>query len=116
MISHRNIIANVLQLTTYESVSRQKDGIETQACLGALPFSHIYGLLIISFASTFRGDEVVVLPEFDLEKALVAVQTYKIAHMFVVSCHLGHTEQNLTATGPADYYPHHSQQGPVFEV
>ncbi|KAF5618013.1 putative phenylacetyl ligase [Fusarium sp. NRRL 25303] len=84
MISHRNIIANVLQLTTYESVSRQKDGIETQACLGALPFSHIYGLLIISFASTFRGDEVVVLPEFDLEKALVAVQTYKIAHMFVV--------------------------------
>ncbi|KAF5550152.1 phenylacetyl ligase [Fusarium phyllophilum] len=84
MISHRNIIANVLQLTTYESVSRRKDGIETQACLGALPFSHIYGLLIISFASTFRGDEVVVLPEFDLEKALVAVQTYKIAHMFVV--------------------------------
>ncbi|KLO84718.1 Uncharacterized protein LW93_4998 [Fusarium fujikuroi] len=84
MISHRNIIANVLQLTTYESVSRQKDGIETQACLGALPFSHIYGLLIISFASTFRGDEVVVLPEFDLEKALVAVQKYKIAHMFVV--------------------------------
>ncbi|KAF5689044.1 putative phenylacetyl ligase [Fusarium denticulatum] len=66
------------------SVSRQKDGITTQACLGALPFSHIYGLLIISFASTFRGDEVVVLPEFDLEKALVAVQTYKIAHMFVV--------------------------------
>ncbi|EXK27854.1 hypothetical protein FOMG_15703 [Fusarium oxysporum f. sp. melonis 26406] len=84
MISHRNVIANVLQLTTYESVSRKKDGIETQACLGALPFSHIYGLLIISFASTFRGDEVVVLPEFDLEKALVAVQTYKIAHMFVV--------------------------------
>ncbi|KAF5625041.1 phenylacetyl ligase [Fusarium sp. NRRL 52700] len=84
MISHRNIIANVLQLTTYESVSRKKDGIETQACLGALPFSHIYGLLIISFASTFRGDEIVVLPEFDLEKALIAVQTYKIAHMFVV--------------------------------
>ncbi|CVK99300.1 probable phenylacetyl-CoA ligase [Fusarium mangiferae] len=84
MISHRNIIANVLQLTIYESVSRQKDAIETQACLGALPFSHIYGLLIISFASTFRGDEVVVLPEFDLEKALIAVQTYKIAHMFVV--------------------------------
>ncbi|KAF5539314.1 integral membrane protein pth11 [Fusarium napiforme] len=84
IISHRNIIANVLQLTTYESVSRRKDGIETQACLGALPFSHIYGLLVISFASTFRGDEVVALPEFDLEKVLVAVQTYKIAHMFVV--------------------------------
>ncbi|KAF4440626.1 putative phenylacetyl-CoA ligase [Fusarium austroafricanum] len=84
MISHRNVIANVLQLTTYECVSRQKDGIETQACLGALPFSHIYGLLIISFASTFRGDEVVVLPEFDLEKALIAVQTYKIAHLNVV--------------------------------
>ncbi|KAG5747300.1 hypothetical protein H9Q69_002494 [Fusarium xylarioides] len=84
MISHRNIIANLLQLTTYESVSRKKDGIETQAYLGALPFSHIYGLLIISFASTFRGDGIIVLPEFDLERALIAVQTYKIAHMFVV--------------------------------
>ncbi|KIL87099.1 hypothetical protein FAVG1_09653 [Fusarium avenaceum] len=84
MISHRNVIANVLQLTTYESVSRREDGIETQACLGALPFSHIYGLLIISFASTFRGDEVIVLPEFELEKALIAVQRHKIAHMNVV--------------------------------
>ncbi|KAF5723292.1 phenylacetyl ligase [Fusarium mundagurra] len=109
MISHRNIIANVLQLKTYESVSRKKDGIKTQACLGALPFSHIYGLLIISFASTFRGDKIVVLPEFDLEKALIAVQTYKIAHMFVVGCHLRHTLQTLTAAGPTDHYPHHPQ-------
>ncbi|RSL96753.1 hypothetical protein CEP52_011307 [Fusarium oligoseptatum] len=52
MISHRNVIANVLQISAFDSVSRQKLGIKTQACLGVLPFSHIYGLLIISYAST----------------------------------------------------------------
>lgn len=111
MISHRNVIANVLQLTTYESVSRREDGIETQACLGALPFSHIYGLLIISFASTFRGDEVIVLPEFELEKALIAVQRHKIAHMNVVSISpYAQVAQVLTLAGSAHYHPHHPQQ------
>lgn len=109
MISHRNVIANVLQLTMYESVSRREDGIETQACLGALPFSHIYGLLIISFASTFRGDEVIVLPEFELEKALIAVQRHKIAHMNVVSISYAQVAQILLA-GSAHHHPHHPQQ------
>ncbi|RSL59480.1 hypothetical protein CEP53_005757 [Fusarium sp. AF-6] len=84
MISHRNVIANVLQISAFDSVSRQKLGIKTQACLGVLPFSHIYGLLIISYASTFRGDGVIVMPEFDFEAVLSAVQKYQIALLFVV--------------------------------
>lgn len=87
MISHRNVIANVLQISTYDSVSRQKLGVKTQACLGVLPFSHIYGLLIISYASTFRGDGVIVMPEFNFELVLAAVQRYQIALLFVVSAH-----------------------------
>ncbi|KAH7253448.1 hypothetical protein NW759_007219 [Fusarium solani] len=84
MISHRNVISNVLQISAFDSVSRQKLGIKTQACLGVLPFSHIYGLLIISYASTFRGDGVIVMPEFDFKAVLAAVQKYKIALLFVV--------------------------------
>lgn len=107
MISHRNVISNVLQISTFDSVSRQKLGVKTQACLGVLPFSHIYGLLIISYASTFRGDGVIVMPEFDFKAVLAAVQKYRIALLFVVSF-LNHsscrTAFDLTVKGATHYH------------
>lgn len=109
MISHRNVIANVLQISAFDSVSRQTLGIKTQACLGVLPFSHIYGLLIISYASTFRGDGVIVMPEFDFEAVLAAVQKYQIALLFVVSAH-HHGRRatlNMTAIGATHHHSDH---------
>jgi acyl-CoA synthetase (AMP-forming)/AMP-acid ligase II len=84
MISHRNVIANVLQYTTYEKVSRQAVGVETQVTLGLLPYSHIYGLVVVTHGGTYRGDEVIVLPKYDLESFLGAVQRFKIEHMPLV--------------------------------
>jgi acyl-CoA synthetase (AMP-forming)/AMP-acid ligase II len=84
MISHRNVIANVLQYTTYESVSRKQLGVHTQVMLGLLPYSHIYGLVVVTHGGVFRGDEVIVLPKYDLDTFLAAVQRFKIEHMPVV--------------------------------
>ncbi|KAH8886696.1 acetyl-CoA synthetase-like protein [Thozetella sp. PMI_491] len=84
MISHRNVIANVLQYTIYESVSRKKFGVDTQVELGLLPFSHIYGLVVIAHSATWRGDEVIVLPKFDLTQYLQAIEKFKINHLLVV--------------------------------
>ncbi|KAM0282258.1 hypothetical protein ACHAQH_003122 [Verticillium albo-atrum] len=84
MISHRNVISNILQYTTFDSVARKKLGIETQVILGLLPFSHIYGLIIIAYSNTFRGDEVIVLPKFDIKTFLGAVEQYKISQLYVV--------------------------------
>ncbi|KAG7108031.1 Acyl-CoA ligase easD like protein [Verticillium longisporum] len=84
MISHFNVIANILQYTTYDSVARKKLNIETQVDLGLLPFSHIYGLIIITHSNSYRGDEVIVLPKFDIKTFLSAVQQYKIAQLYVV--------------------------------
>ncbi|KAM0333567.1 hypothetical protein ACHAQA_002232 [Verticillium albo-atrum] len=84
MISHRNVISNILQYTTYDSVTRKKFGFETQVALGLLPFSHIYGLIIIAYSNAFRGDEVIVLPKFDLKIFLGAVAKYKISQLYVV--------------------------------
>jgi acyl-CoA synthetase (AMP-forming)/AMP-acid ligase II len=84
MISHYNVIANVLQYTTYESVIRSKNGIETQNVPGLLPFSHIYALVAMSHACTWRGDGVIVLPKFELRILLRAIQDYKINQLFVV--------------------------------
>ncbi|KAL0937583.1 AMP-binding enzyme (4-coumarate-CoA ligase) [Colletotrichum truncatum] len=84
MISHRNVIANVIQFRTYESVSRKQLGIETQVGLGLLPFSHIYGLVVVAHCGTYRGDGIIVLPKFELKQFLGAVQRFKINCLPVV--------------------------------
>lgn len=86
MISHRNVIANIMQYCTYESVNRRNLGIETQVELGLLPFSHIYGLVVVAHSGTWRGDEIVVLPKFELESYLQAIERFKINHLLVVGC------------------------------
>lgn len=85
MISHRNVIANTMQYCIYESVSRKKFGVETQVELGLLPFSHIYGLVVVAHAASWRGDEIIVLPKFELTDFLKAIERFKINHLPVVS-------------------------------
>ena len=84
MISHRNVIANAIQYGAYESVARKMQGVETQAELGLLPFSHIYGLVVIAHSGTYRGDEVIVLPKFEFQTFLAAIQRFKINHLLLV--------------------------------
>lgn len=84
MISHMNVIANVLQYRTFGSVGRAKQGIETQVVLGVLPFSHIYGLVVIAQSASYMGDEVVVLPKFDFKAFLGAIETFRISQLFLV--------------------------------
>ncbi|KAI8648453.1 hypothetical protein NCS56_01530200 [Fusarium sp. Ph1] len=84
MISHANVIANVLQHATYDSVGRARKGVETQAVSGFLPFSHIYGLVIACHTSTWRGDQVIVLPKFELKAFLESIQRFKIRQLLLV--------------------------------
>ncbi|KAL4782212.1 hypothetical protein BJX76DRAFT_359200 [Aspergillus varians] len=89
MISHRNVIANVLQFTAIEKSWRDSqktaDGnYYTDVTLGLLPQSHIYGLIVISHCGPFRGDQIIVLPKFELRTYLAAVQNFKISSLLVV--------------------------------
>jgi acyl-CoA synthetase (AMP-forming)/AMP-acid ligase II len=88
MISHRNVISNVLQIATYEKPVRDRrsknGGDPTEVGLGLLPLSHIYGLVVIAQASTYRGDGVIILPKFELPTFLQAIQTHKINTLYLV--------------------------------
>ncbi|KAK4042127.1 hypothetical protein C8A01DRAFT_44783 [Parachaetomium inaequale] len=84
MISHQNVIANTMQYCIHEDVSRKKIGVETQVELGLLPFSHIYGLVVVAHSATWRGDEVIVLPKFELTDYLQAIERFKINFLPVV--------------------------------
>lgn len=90
MISHKNIIANMLQYTAYESVGRGHKGVDTHVVLGLMPMSHIYGLVVVSHSAPFRGDEVIVMPRFEIETYLAAIERFKIEQLIVVSPHPPH--------------------------
>ncbi|KAK0105222.1 hypothetical protein ONS96_004622 [Cadophora gregata f. sp. sojae] len=86
MISHRNVISNVLQIGLFEKPVRDKrpENERTEVGLGLLPLSHIYGLVVIAQASTYRGDGVIILPKFELQSFLKAIQTHKITTLYLV--------------------------------
>ena len=85
MISHRNAIANTMQISAYEQPSRDaRAGDKRDVALGLLPLSHIYGLVVIAKASIYRGDEVIILPKFELQSYFHAIQKFKINCLYLV--------------------------------
>ncbi|EHY56942.1 hypothetical protein HRR83_001983 [Exophiala dermatitidis] len=85
MISHRNVIANTMQIALFDKSAREAIAPDYHdVALGLLPQSHIYGLIVICHCSTYRGDRVIVLPKFDLQAYLRAIQEYKISTLYIV--------------------------------
>ncbi|CAN8099762.1 unnamed protein product [Discula destructiva] len=84
MISHHNIISNIVQVAMLENTSRDANGGPNMSVLGLLPLSHIYGLTIICHLAMWRGDEVIVLPKYDLDQMLSVIDKYSINMLYLV--------------------------------
>jgi acyl-CoA synthetase (AMP-forming)/AMP-acid ligase II len=88
MISHTNVIANVLQIVAFDTEARilAKTGNEKsqENALGLLPMSHIYSLVVICHVGPYRGDGTIVLPKFDMGMYLNAIQKFKINALYLV--------------------------------
>ncbi|KAF1816469.1 phenylacetyl-CoA ligase-like protein [Eremomyces bilateralis CBS 781.70] len=90
MITHRNVIANTMQMCTFERKDRknrqEKEGRAdpTQVALGLLPLSHIYGLIVIAHCRAYSGDSAIILPKFEPQSFLSAIQTHKINILYLV--------------------------------
>jgi len=80
MLSHRNIIADVLMNEALETPLHW----ENDSVLAFLPFFHIYGLTVILHQFIHRGIKIVVMPKFDLHGWCKIVQDHKITTSFVV--------------------------------
>jgi len=98
------VISNVLQIQSYESLtrSRNRDSPRVDVALGLLPFSHIYGLVVIALASTYRGDGCIVLPKFEMPSYLKAIQDYKINTLYLVPPIIIQMAKNQTACSKYD--------------
>ncbi|MFJ9536999.1 4-coumarate--CoA ligase family protein [Streptomyces sp. NPDC101225] len=77
MLTHRQIATNLAQL---EPLIPARPG---DRILAVLPFFHIYGLTALMNAPLRQGATVVVLPRFELETFLAAIQDHRITGLFV---------------------------------
>lgn len=78
MLTHRNLVANILQ--TQCAIGLR----DTDRLLGALPFFHIYGMVVIMNLGLYEGATIVTMPRFDLEQCLELLQKHRITFAPVV--------------------------------
>lgn len=81
MITHKNVISNVLQWHSREQVASDYD---PGYALGVLPQYHSFALLGTSHVNIYRGMGVVILPSFDMNRMLSCVQEYQIHELWLV--------------------------------
>jgi acyl-CoA synthetase (AMP-forming)/AMP-acid ligase II len=79
MLSHRNLVANILQT---DGAGHLRDGDDTLVCF--LPFFHIYGLVVTMLLGLRSGATLVVMPRFELEPYLDLVERHRATMLHVV--------------------------------
>ena len=81
MLTHRNLVANLQQFKGMKNF----DGFgENDVVMAALPFFHIYGLVVIMKATLADGGTLVTMPRFDLMEFLGLVQKYRATVLPIV--------------------------------
>lgn len=78
MLTHRNLVANVLQAACALGVAPH------DTMLAVLPFFHIYGMVVIMNMGLHVGATLVTMPRFDLEQFLETLQRYKVTFAPIV--------------------------------
>ncbi|KAJ1899530.1 hypothetical protein LPJ66_002050 [Kickxella alabastrina] len=88
VLSHSNVIANMLQNTIVEeydsSVCLANITVKNRALISCLPCFHIYGLVIMLLYSVAKGHHQVVMPKYDLELFCQLVAKHKAASAHLV--------------------------------
>ncbi|MBI3648321.1 MAG: AMP-binding protein [Actinobacteria bacterium] len=77
-LTHRNLVANVIQSQAAVSFS------EDDVMIGVLPFFHIYGLTVILNLALWRGATVVTMPRFELEPFLSLIEEHRVTVACIV--------------------------------
>ncbi|KAH6855930.1 hypothetical protein B0I37DRAFT_366142 [Chaetomium sp. MPI-CAGE-AT-0009] len=81
MITHYGLTVNIMQMSAHENV--HGESWHPQASSGVVPFTHGYGVLI-GHLTAWRGETLAVLPRFDMQLMLRAVQQYRLERLYLV--------------------------------
>lgn len=77
MLTHRNLVANLIQCQVSVSVTRD------ERIIAVLPFFHIYGMHVILNLGLWQGATLVTMPRFELEPFLGLLQQHRVTLGFV---------------------------------
>ncbi|XP_050382881.1 probable CoA ligase CCL10 [Argentina anserina] len=80
ILTHRNFITASLMMTSDQDHYREPKHV----FLCFVPMFHIMGLSVILYSQLRRGNAVVSMAKFNIDKALKAVEEYKVTQLFVV--------------------------------
>ncbi|KAF9892675.1 hypothetical protein FE257_001077 [Aspergillus nanangensis] len=87
MLSHRNMVANLLQSAAVDrgilSCTQGLNG-EGDRALALLPFFHIYGLTYLLNHTVYLGLSTYVMPRFQFDTFCKVIQEQKITYAYVV--------------------------------
>ncbi len=78
MLTHRNLVANILQ--TNAAMPMEPDDV----LIGVLPFFHIYGMTVIMNMGLVSGNTIVTMPRFDLVQFLSLIEEHGVTCAYVV--------------------------------
>ena len=74
MLTHRNLLANTLQVRSWLPDVRE-DGSEV--FMAVTPFFHVYGMTVGMSLSVYVGAAMVLLPRFQIKDVLKAIQKHR---------------------------------------
>jgi acyl-CoA synthetase (AMP-forming)/AMP-acid ligase II len=78
MLTHRNVVANLVQVREVQSLT------EDDTVIGVLPFFHIYGMTVIMNQALRTGATVVTMPRFDLGTFLDLMERHRVTKAHLV--------------------------------
>lgn len=78
MLTHRNIVATVLQTRTVTPLGAD------EKVLAMPPFHHAFGLIMVMSASLLQGATIVTMPRFDPQGYLEAIRDHRITRLYIV--------------------------------
>lgn len=81
MLSNRNITSIFGMADTLNELHPVL--FDGTSCLGLLPFYHIYGSILVLFLRVVTGKKLIVLPRFDPETFLAAIEKFKVSSRLV---------------------------------
>ncbi|TVU46367.1 hypothetical protein EJB05_05896, partial [Eragrostis curvula] len=78
VLTHGNFIAAATMVTSDQD--ERGEGGHVFLCF--LPMFHIFGMSVVTLAQLQRGNAVVVMPRFDMDAVLAAVQQHRVTYLF----------------------------------
>jgi acyl-CoA synthetase (AMP-forming)/AMP-acid ligase II len=78
MLSHRNLVANMVQSEAVLAVTPD------DVVIAVLPFFHCYGLCVIMNLGLLAGATLVTMPRFELEQFLDLLERHQVTRAYVV--------------------------------